>query len=92
MTMSICPHIPVGGLLQHVCHQLEKIADDKWVLQTLKENLKLEFLNFPIQTDLCRTNAKFCILEEVKKILEKGVIEPVPFMKIQNGFNSTFLL
>ena len=33
---------------------------------------KLEFLNFPIQSDLRKTNANVCILEELQKFLEKG--------------------
>ena len=33
---------------------------------------KLEFLNFPIQSDLRKTNANVCILEEFQKLLEKG--------------------
>lgn len=88
----MCPHIPVGGRLQYFNHQWEKITDDKWVLQTLKEGLKLEFLNSPIQTGARKTIVNFLILEEVLKLLEKCAIELVSYMGIQKGFYSTFFL
>lgn len=88
----MCPHIPVGGRLQYFNHQWEKITDDKWVLQTLKEGLKLEFLNSPIQTGVRKTIVNFLILEEVLKLLEKCAIELVSYMGIQKGFYSTFFL
>lgn len=86
----MCPQIPVGGRLQYFYHQWEKITDDKWVLQTLKEGLKLEFLNSPFQTGVRKTNVSSLILEEVKKLLEKCAKELVPYMEIQNSFTVHF--
>lgn len=91
------PHIPVGGRLQFYIQNWERITDDQWVLNTLKEGLKLEFLQIPKFSGIKHTSVsckkKMCILlGEVDILLEKGVIEPVPTQETHKGFYSTFFL
>lgn len=90
------PHIPVGGRLQNYIHNWEKITNDQWVLDTIKNGLKIEFMQIPKFAGIKQTRVHperlNVLLGEVETLLEKGVIEPVPTQEIQEGFYSTFFL
>ena len=90
------PKIPVGGRLKFFLKEWEMITDDQWVLSTIKEGLKLDFITKPPYTGVKQTNVTAqnldILLQEVNALLEKGAIEPVPQNDIQKGFYSTFFL
>lgn len=96
--MMFCkfPEIPVGGRLKFFLKEWEMITDDQWVLSTIKEGLKLDFITKPPYTGVKQTNVTAqnldILLQEVNALLEKGAIEPVPQNDIQKGFYSTFFL
>lgn len=52
-------------------YQLEKITDDKWVLQTLKEGLKLEFLKFPNSNRCTQNKCQFSYIRRGSKMIRK---------------------
>ena len=90
------PQIPVGGRLQFFIKEWEKITDDKWVLSTIAEGLKFEFISKPKWIGIKETCVPVknlpIILTEVESLLEKGAIEPVPISQINSGFYSTLFL
>ena len=90
------PQIPVGGRLQFFIKEWEKITVDKWVLSTIAEGLKFEFISKPKWIGIKETCVPVknlpIILTEVESLLEKGAIEPVPISQINSGFYSTFFL
>ena len=94
--LSLLPQIPVGGRLRFFIKEWKKITDDKWILQTLKEGLKLEFQSKPHWTGIKQTpvNAQSLpiILSEVDDLLRKGAIETVSQSEINQGFYSTLFL
>jgi len=74
----------------------EKITDDKWVLSTLREGIKFEFLTIPQGTGIRQTPVNTqslpIILSEINDLLEKGAIETVPQSEIHQGFYSRLFL
>ena len=87
------PQIPVGGRLQFFIKEWEKITDNKWVLSTIAEGLKFEFISKPKWIGTCVPVKNLpIILTDVESLLEKGAIEPVPISQINSGFYSTFFL
>ena len=94
--MMMFPHLPVGGRLKFFIDQWEMITDDRWVLSTIKNGLKLEFTQIPNFTGVKITNAPpnqmKLIYSEVESLLEKGAIEKVPLQEVMEGFYSTFFL
>ena len=94
--LDTLPEIPVAGRLRFFLPQWEKITNDQWVLSTIKEGLKLEFLSIPPFSGVKETHVNVqnlpILLQEVKKLLEKSAIEPVPLHDIQRGFYSTIFL
>ena len=90
------PEIPVGGRLKFFHREWQKITQDQWVLSTIKEGLKLEFIAKPPFSGIRKTNVNVqnsnIFLSEVDKLLEKGAIEPVPLENMRTGFYSTFFL
>ena len=88
--------MPVGGRLRFFIDQWKKITDDKWVLSTISKGYKLEFQNIPPDSGVIQTKASAEALKiinlEVEKLLEKGAIEPVPFVEQHLGFYSTMFL
>ncbi|MCG8045731.1 MAG: hypothetical protein JAY66_08610 [Candidatus Thiodiazotropha taylori] len=94
--MGQFPEIPVGGRLKFFVDQWKLITDDQWVISTIRDGLKLEFLKIPpfsgIKETVVNVQNHFILQQEVEKLLEKGAIEPVPFQDSQRGFYSTFFL
>ena len=92
----LLPKIPVGGRLKFFIKNWEKITNDKWVLSTIKNGLKMDFLKIPKFSGIKETkvNQKQMpfLLAEVDTLLEKGAIEIVPKNQIREGFYSTFFL
>ena len=90
------PEIPVGGRLKFFVEQWKMITDDQWVISTIKDGLKLEFLEIPpfsgIRETVVNAQNQFILQQEVEKLLEKGAIESVPLQNSQRGFYSTFFL
>ena len=90
------PQIPVGSRLQFFIKEWEKITDDKWVLSTIAEGLKFEFISKPKWIGIKETCVSVknlpIIITEVESLLEKGAIEPVPISQINSVFYSTFFL
>ena len=88
--------MPVGGRVRFFTDQWKKITDDKWVLSTISKGYKLEFQNIPPDSGVIQTKASAEALKiinlEVEKLLEKGAIEPVPFVEQHLGFYSTMFL
>lgn len=91
-----CPEIPVGGRLFYFLKEWQKITDDQWVLNVIKEGYKLEFKSKPQLTGVRKTCApakSLAILNsEIKDLKEKNAVEIVPQREIPNGFYSTFFL
>ncbi|VDI47322.1 Hypothetical predicted protein [Mytilus galloprovincialis] len=71
-----------------------KITGDQWVLETLLEGLKLEFMSHPClnikETSVPRYGIhESVILTEISVLLEKNVIEHVPVGQENLGYYST---
>ena len=96
--MILCryPEIPVAGRLKFFLPQWKKITNDQWVLSIIREGLKLDFLSIPPFSGVRETHVDVqklpILLQEVKKLLEKNAIEPVPLHDMHRGFYSTFFL
>ena len=90
------PEIPVGGRLTQFLDEWKMITSDKWVLAVIENGLALEFISKPPCTGIIETRASVQHLDilqkEVKKLLEKNAIEPVPVQEINEGFYSTFFI
>ena len=77
--------------------QWKLIMDDKWVLSTIIANeYKLEFQSFPplsgIRETVVNANNWAILNLEIESLLQKAVIEPVPFPQRLPCFYSTFFL
>ena len=90
------PQIPVGGRLMFFIKAWEKITDDQWVLSTIQNGLKLEFVQSPpwlgIKETRCNAQAMSVLLEEVQSLLQKRAIEIVPRDQAEEGFYSTLFV
>ena len=77
------PEIPVGGHLKFFIDQWKQITDDKWVLSTIANGYKLEFQSLPpfsgIRETVVNANNQAILNLEIESLLQKAVIEPVPF-------------
>lgn len=74
-----------------------QITEDQWVLETLEQGLRMEFLCQPCQRlkETCvprKGVQEFVILEEINTLLEKHVIESVPRDEVRHGFYSTIFV
>ena len=68
----------VGGKLKYFSSTWEKYTSDKFIINTIRQGLKLEFVEFPQQNQckthpLSKTETK-TLQKEVSKLLQKGVI------------------
>ena len=76
------PELSIGGRLKFFLNKWQQITQDQWVLATIKEGLKLEFLTKPPFSGIRQTNVNALNLDiiqlEVNNLLQKGAIEPVP--------------
>ena len=90
------PKIPVGGRLKYFWKEWTNITEDKWVLSIIKNGYLLEFHQNPPFSGVKQTNVNvknLAILNsEIKDLLEKGAIEPVPVKERMEGFYSTLFL
>ena len=91
------PEIPVGGRLKFFVDRWKLITDYQWVISTIRDGLKLEFLEISLFSRIKEIvvnaqNQNILQLGVKRNILEKGAIEPVPFQDSQRGFYSTFFL
>ena len=90
------PDIPVGGRLRCFYPKWEQITNDQWVLDVIKNGYKFEFLQMPsfngIKENKLSKEKLLIIQQEVKELLQKGAIEPVPQEHINQGFYSTLFL
>ena len=76
--------------------QWKLITEYQWIISTIRDGLKLDFLEIPpfsgIKETVVNVQNQYILQQEVEKVLEKGAIEPVPFQNSQRGFYSTFSL
>lgn len=74
----------------------EKITSDQWVLSTIKEGYKLEFLQIPQDTGIRPTvvpvRDQGLILQEINSLILKDAIEKVDAQNAHKGFYSTLFL
>ena len=70
--------------------------DDKWILSTIANGYKLEFQSLPpfsgIRETVVNANNQAILNLEIEILLQKAVIEPVPYAQRLQGFYSTFFL
>ena len=90
------PEIPVGGRLKFFIDQWKQITDDKWVLSTMANGYKLEFQSLlpfsGIRETVVNANKQAILNLEIESLLQKAVMEPVPFAQRLQGLYSTFFL
>jgi len=90
------PEIPVGGRLMFFHQNWQKITSDQWVLSTIKECYKLEFLEKPkftgVRPTVVQSKDQELILKEIEILLQKDAIVKVPIQNCQEGLYSTFFL
>ena len=88
--------LPVGGRLKHFVKAWEQITDDQWILSTIRDGLKLEFLTMPPFSGIKQTvvNAQDLpiLLQEVEKLLEKNPQNLSHGKKVRKIFIQHFLL
>ena len=93
--MFLSPQVGARLLVFH--RKWAQITGDQWVLETLQQGLRMEFLYQPFQ----RLKETFVpknglqesvILEEINTLLGKHVIESVPRNEINQGFYSTIFV
>lgn len=87
----------VGARLLAFHRKWTCITQDQWVLETLREGLKLEFIIQPVlrlkETSVPRYGIhESVILTEINTLLGKSVIEPVPANQENAGFYSTIFV
>jgi len=93
---NLCNETPdtYWGRLRHFLVNWQKITTDQWVLSTIREGYKLEFLEIPQFTGIRPTSVPVKeqkhILEEINTLLQKDAIEKVHVQNAQQGFYSTF--
>ena len=87
----------VGARLLFYHRKWFSITSDQWVLDTLKNGLRMEFLQYPgtrlRETCVPRDGIQeSVIVEEINVLLEKSVIELVPLKEENQGFYSTIFI
>ena len=70
---------------------------DQWILDIVKNGIKLQFEKVPKESGPKETifisqEKKLCILDEVGKLLGKNAIELVPLDQVGRGYYSTFFV
>ena len=85
----------VGGRLIHFVQSWKEITMDQWILDIVKNGIKLQFEKVPKESGPKETifisqEKKLCILDEVGKLLGKNAIELVPLDQVGRGYYSTF--
>ena len=95
-TLLECPKIPVGGRLKFFVDRWESITDDSWVLETIQNGLKFEFISHPIYSEIRKTTVhaqnRDIFTDEVEKLLQKAAIVPIHAKQTHIGFYSTLFL
>ena len=95
-TYALLPQIPVGGRLRLFLDNWQKITSDQWVISTIKDGYKLEFLNIPafsgIRPTVVPLKDQTHISQEIDTLLQKDAIEKVDAVNALGGFYSTFFL
>ena len=93
--LALKPEIPVGGRCLFL-ENWKKITTDQWVLDTIKDGYKLEFLKIPpflgIKHTVVSSQKEDLISKEMGDLLKKNAIEFVPEREKQSGFYSTLFL
>ena len=87
----------MGGRLTHFLSGWKKVTTDRWVLNIIREGLKLEFISTPIQVGLRETKFKTfkeneIVKNELMDLLSKQAIERVPPSQEGLGYYSTIFL
>ena len=95
-TLLECPKIPVGGRLKFFVDRWESITDDRWVLETIQNGLKFEFISHPFYSYIRKTTVhaqnRDIFTDEVEKLLQKAAIVPIHAKQTLKGFYSTLFL
>ena len=89
---------PVGGRLRHFSGSWARFTSDRWVLETVSRGYALEFTSTPRRTNVRPTpipsdvSKRHTLEGELRSLLLKHAVHPVPVGAGQAGFMSTFFL
>ncbi|XP_069622047.1 uncharacterized protein [Ranitomeya imitator] len=88
--------IPVGGRLKFFTPQWENITTSSWILNIIRDGIKLQFSRFPhesyIITSLSSPIQQEALESEIQTLLSKGVLVQVPEGQEGRGFYSPLFL
>lgn len=83
------PTITVGGRLHLFYHEWEKITNDPWVLQTIRNGLKIEWMSPPSTNPRSSIShdprAYEALNAEVQGMIDKGVIQPATTLGVTSA-------
>jgi hypothetical protein len=89
----------VGARLQQFASRWKAIDPDSWVLQTVTKGYELEFTSRPLASTVIRPTPlpssgpkRQALLAEVKALVEKKAVYPLPKTILQPGFSAIFFL
>ncbi|KAI9551304.1 hypothetical protein GHT06_002504 [Daphnia sinensis] len=73
---------PIGGRLRFFVHFWHSISNDPWIIQSISEGVKIDFVSPPFQSHyqgnmLMGKNQLEICEQEIKSLLEKRAIEPI---------------
>ena len=96
LVLAALPHIPVAGRLSWFLQFWRSLTSDKWVLDVVALGHSLQLLGLPSFNGLIPTKppSRFvsAMSEEVKSLLQKGAVVPVPPYGTRDGFYSTYFI
>lgn len=87
----------MGGRLREFFPAWSQISNSPWVLETIKSGLKFNFLSLPptrflVTGDYPSEAGRAALLSEVRSLITKHVLIPVPLDQVGQGFYSTLFL
>lgn len=97
-TLCQLPYLSVGGRLERFLPDWERLPRDEYVIETIARGHLLPFMKNSKPTFrgvkyTCVAKDKMIVLlEEVKKLLDKGAIQQLHHSQIQMGFYSHYFL
>ena len=92
------PEVPVGGRLLHFREAWHQIVSDEWVLEVIGKGYALEFSELPPRfqgvkcTRVTNAHQSQIYQSEIATLLQKRVIQKVPYAQREQGFYSTMFL
>ena len=89
------PEVPVAGRLHHFLPFWKKIGADSWVIEVVQQGYRLDLISEPAFQGIRSTravNSASVLTEEVRDLMMKGAVVPVPLDQKETGYYSTYFI